>query len=116
LESLSEFARNTQKTIEHPEAEKRKAKENQRQSQGQGKKGLAKLSDLKLVSTRAECAKAAGVEERTPARRGIHRQNHPSLRASDTVAGRKWLHLGKIPSPETLATGNDQNLAGSYVG
>jgi hypothetical protein len=41
------------------------AKENQKQSQGQGKKGLAKLPDLKPVDTRKESAKVAGVGERT---------------------------------------------------
>lgn len=41
------------------------AKENQKQSEGQGKKGSAKLPNLKPIDTRKECAKAAGVGERT---------------------------------------------------
>jgi len=41
------------------------ASKNQKQSLGQGKKGLAKLPDLKPVDTRKEVAKTAGVGERT---------------------------------------------------
>jgi hypothetical protein len=41
------------------------AKENEKQSLGRGKKGLAKLPDLKPIDTRKEGAKIAGVGERT---------------------------------------------------
>jgi hypothetical protein len=40
------------------------AKENQKQSEGQGKKGWAKLPDLKPIDTRREAGKAAGVNGR----------------------------------------------------
>lgn len=41
------------------------AKENQKQSEGQGKKGSAKLPNLKAIDTRREAAKEAGIGERT---------------------------------------------------